>query len=222
LKAADPQVDTAAIVYPNLALEYAAADEYATTLIAGLDEAGRGAIAGPVVAAAVILPFTRLSLQEDLKGVNDSKQLSTRQRQALEPIVKACALTWGIGLATSEEIDRLGIIPANALAMTMALESLEPAPEFLLLDGRMRLPNLPLPQTSVIRGDALSLSIAAASILAKVARDRLMARFDEDYPAYGFGRHKGYCTRAHASTLESLGPCPIHRRSFAPLRPSLL
>jgi ribonuclease HII len=191
-------------------------------LIAGVDEAGRGAIAGPVVAAAVMLPLERSDLTTCLRGVNDSKQLTAEEREALFPIVVDQALAYGIGSAPAEEIDQLGIVPANALAMSRAIEQLLPAPQFLLIDGRMRLQNLALPQRSIIRGDSLSLSIAAASILAKVTRDRIMVGLGQLFPDYGFARHKGYCTPEHVAAVASFGPCAIHRQSFAPIRQPLL
>ncbi len=183
--------------------------------VAGVDEAGRGPWAGPVVAGAVILPVDP-GVARALAGVRDSKQLSPRQRERLFAVIQAAAVSWAAGVVPSEEIDRLGILPATRLAMRLAVNALGVAPQALLVDA-VRLPAIPLPQRSLIHGDALSLSIAAASIIAKVTRDRLMVELDAQYPGYGFARHKGYGTTLHALALNELGPCPIHRRSFAPV-----
>jgi ribonuclease HII len=207
---------------PTLDLERALQKESNLTLIAGVDEAGRGAIAGPVVAAAVILPLDRPKNLERMRDVDDSKQLSPKQRELLYDIVVANALAFGVASISASEIDEFGILPANALAMKAAISSLNPAPEYLLIDGLMKLKDLPIPQNSVIRGDCTSLSIAAASILAKVHRDRQMVDFDKAYPHYGFAQHKGYCTKGHVANLFKHGPCLIHRHSFAPLRPTLV
>jgi ribonuclease HII len=207
---------------PSLELERAIQEELGLTLIAGIDEAGRGAIAGPVVAAAVILPLNQPRIIEQLEEVNDSKQISPKRREVLFDLIMANALTYGVACSSASEIDECGILPANAMAMQAAVAKLAPAPEFLLLDGRMRLKNLTLPQKSIIRGDGLSLSIAAASILAKVSRDRHMVSLDGTYPKYEFARHKGYCTRAHVAALGAFGPCQIHRYSFAPIRQTLI
>ena len=207
---------------PTLELERALQKELNLTLIAGVDEAGRGAIAGPVVAAAVILPLDQPKKLERLRDVNDSKQLSPKQRELLFDIVMTNVLAIGVASISATEIDQFGILPANALAMKAAISALNPAPEYLLIDGLMKIKNLPIPQNSVVRGDCTSLSIAAASILAKVHRDRQMIAFDKTYPPYGFAQHKGYCTRGHVATLIKHGPCLIHRQSFAPLRPKLV
>lgn len=207
---------------PNLELERALQNELNLTLIAGVDEAGRGAIAGPVVAATVILPLDQPNKLKRLRDVNDSKQLSPKQRELLFDIIVTNALAYSVASISPAKIDEHGILPANALAMRAAISSLNPAPEYLLIDGRMRLKNLTIPQNSVIRGDCKSLSIAAASILAKVSRDRQMLGFDRTYPNYGFAQHKGYCTRGHVANLIEYGPCLIHRHSFAPLRPTLV
>jgi ribonuclease HII len=189
------------------------------TYVAGLDEAGRGAWAGPVSAGAVI--FTPSSdLIEQLPKVRDSKQMSAAERDFWAAAIKACALAWAVGFATHAEIDSRGIVPATRLAMARALENLQPAPEYLLIDA-LRLPAQPYPQTSLIKGDARALSIAAASVLAKTARDALMVELDQHYPAYGFARHKGYGTAQHWAALNELGPCPAHRFSFAPLKQKL-
>lgn len=207
---------------PDIRLEQAAQTTYGVALVAGLDEAGRGAIAGPVVAAAVILPLNRPEILAHLALVNDSKQLSPTKREALFSLIMDHADTAGIGSSSAAEIDQQGIVAANRQAMRRAIEQLDSAPHFLLLDGRVRLPAVNLPQQAIIRGDQLSLSIAAASILAKVSRDRAMIALDEQYPVYGFRFHKGYCTRAHEAALHLHGPCPIHRHTFAPIRRPLL
>ena len=181
--------------------------------IAGLDEVGRGPIAGPVVAGAVILPHP--PRRSWMRGIRDSKALTGPQREELAPIIEREALGAQVGTSTSEEIDRLGIVKATHRAMERALDSLTPAPQHLLLDA-FPLPTVPLPQTPIIKGDAHCLSIAAASIVAKVARDRMMDEADELYPGYGFSTNKGYATPDHLSAVEELGPCPIHRMTFSP------
>lgn len=208
---------------PDISLELAIRQETGARFIAGLDEAGRGALAGPVVAAAVILPLDAPNRLQKLQQVDDSKQLTPQQREALYYLIVAHALCWGVGSTPAPEIDRFGIIPANARAMESAIAQLNPRGDFLLIDGRMKLRNVPLPQQAVIRGDSLSLSIAAASIIAKVTRDRHMQALDAQFPEYGLGRHKGYCTRQHVSAIERHGPRPgLHRYSFAPIRTPLL
>lgn len=184
--------------------------------LAGLDEAGRGAWAGPVAAAAVILPAD-LRLPERLAGVRDSKQMTPRQRERWAVEIRSTAFCWGVGLAGHEEIDSLGVVAATRLAMQRALAQLALSAQHLLIDA-LRLPAVELPQSVLIKGDARSLSIAAASVLAKTARDALMQELDEQFPGYGFGRHKGYGTAAHRAALERQGPCPSHRLSFAPLK----
>ncbi len=191
--------------------------------VAGLDEAGRGAWAGPVVAGAVILPLIRPDLADALEGVRDSKLCTARQRDALYDLVRKVALHTGIGVATAEEIDEHGIVPATLLAMRRALASLDATPAALLIDGHyMVLKDLPIPQKAMYKGELKSLSIAAASILAKVTRDRVMIHLAEAYPQYGFARHKGYGTPQHLKALAEHGPCPIHRRSFNPIRRTLV
>lgn len=186
--------------------------------VAGLDEAGRGAWAGPVSAAAVILPLERDDLPLVLDGVRDSKLCTPRQREALVPAVLGVALAAAVGFATAREIEQIGIVPATYLAMRRALEALPVAPRALLIDGRyMRLKDVGLPQKSLSRGEQHSLSIAAASILAKVARDHWMVEADQAYPGYGFALHKGYGTRLHRRALAELGVCDLHRRTFAPV-----
>lgn len=206
----------------NLDFEKAVHRQTSLETIAGLDEAGRGSIAGPVVAAAVILPIMDRDRLARLEEVNDSKQLTARARERLFHIIVDTATAYGIGMCTAAQVDEMGIIPATKLAMITALSQLEPAAGYLLIDGRIRLKNIPLPQQAIIRGDSQSLSIAAASILAKVSRDRFMVDQERRYPGYGFARHKGYGTRAHMAVLEVAGPSPIHRRTFAPLRKTLL
>lgn len=207
---------------PSLEFENTASAEIGSQLIAGLDEAGRGAIAGPVVAASVILPLDQPWLTTRLGDVNDSKQISAMKRELLHDLIVEFALSYGVGSATPDEIDQFGIVGATILAMERAADLLKPQPAYLLIDGRIRLKKVPLPQRSIIRGDSHSLSIAAASILAKVTRDRMMLDQEDLYPDYGFGRHKGYCTAIHVEALSKHGPCPIHRRSFAPIRQTLI
>jgi len=184
-------------------------------LIAGIDEVGRGALAGPVVAAAVILPCGINTPWLD--QVRDSKLLSPAKRELLFHNIHQIAISIGISLAPSEIIDTQGIITATRLAMKLAIEQLSPPPESLLIDY-MRLPEVPLPQKGITNGDRLCFSIACASIIAKVARDRLMIELDRTYPGYGLAQHKGYGTEKHLSCLRQLGPCPIHRQSFKPVR----
>lgn len=185
-------------------------------LIAGLDEAGRGCLAGPVVAAAAILPLADDCLRL-FAGVRDSKQLSAAQRERLYAVVMEHAVGVGVGVVSVEWIDRYNILRATRMAMQQALAALPVRPTYLLLDA-LKLPAVRLPQLALIKGDARCLSIAAASIIAKVTRDRLMESLDERYPGYGFGQHKGYGTAAHLRALASLGPSPVHRRTFAPVR----
>jgi ribonuclease HII len=184
--------------------------------IAGIDEAGRGPLAGPVCAAAVILAPSP-SLPQALHGVRDSKQMLPAQRVSWAGIIMKSAAAYGIGFASPAEIDSLGILPATLLAVQRALAELTVQPQHLLLD-HLKLTEDSTPQTSITKGDARSLSIAAASVLAKTSRDALMCELDWSYPAYGFAQHKGYGTPAHLRALAQLGPCPIHRLSFAPLR----
>lgn len=190
--------------------------------IAGLDEAGRGALAGPVAAAAVILPLDNPDALAALSAVTDSKQLTPARREALYPLIIQHALAYGIGLEPAEVIDEIGIMAATKRAMATAVAQLQPPAQYLLIDGRIRLQTIPLPQKAIVRGDDLSLSIAAASILAKVTRDRLMAELDPFYPQYNFRQHKGYGTAQHLAALARFGPCPIHRHSFAPIRQPFL
>ncbi len=183
--------------------------------IAGVDEVGRGALAGPVVAAAVILPCHISAPWLNL--VKDSKQLSPSRRQLLFHHIHEIAVAIGIGMAPHEVIDAQGIIKATRLAMKLAIDQLSPPPQSLLIDY-MRLPEVSLPQKGIKNGDELCFSIACASIVAKVARDQLMIEMDRTYPGYGLARHKGYGTKEHLACLHRLGPSPIHRRSFQPVR----
>lgn len=177
-------------------------------LVAGLDEAGRGPLAGPVVAAAVVLP-TRVRLP----GVDDSKRLSAKQREESFSLLQKSASTIGIGIVEAEEIDQLNIHRASLKAMEKAVSALSCCPDFLLIDGLFTL-NLPLPQKAIVKGDQKCLSVAAASIVAKVTRDRIMMAYHREYPEYNFARHKGYGTREHLEAIEKYGRCPLHRRTF--------
>jgi len=183
--------------------------------IAGIDEVGRGALAGPVVAAAVILPCHIDAPW--LNQVKDSKQLSPARRQLLFHHIHEIAIAIGIGMAHHQVIDAQGLIKATRLAMKLAVDRLSPPPESLLIDY-MLLPEVPLPQKGITGGDKLCFSIACASIIAKVARDQLMVELDRNYPGYGLARHKGYATKEHLACLRRLGPSPIHRQSFKPVR----
>ncbi|HUY11114.1 MAG TPA: ribonuclease HII [Candidatus Dormibacteraeota bacterium] len=189
--------------------------EHGYYLIAGIDEAGRGPLAGPVVAACTILREALL-----LPGVDDSKRLSPARRAALVPQIHAAAAAWGIGLASAQEIDTLNIYRATQLAMRRALAAAELNPDFILTDA-MPLGGLPMPVEAIVRGDARCTAIAAASILAKEYRDELLVQFDAVEPKYGFRRHKGYPTAEHLAALRLHGPCSEHRRSFAPVARAL-
>ncbi len=184
-------------------------------LIAGIDEVGRGALAGPVVAAAVILPC-HIDVPW-LSQVRDSKQLSPARRALLFHHIHEIAVAIGIGTAPREVIDTHGIIKATRLAMKLAIDQLSPPPDYLLIDY-LSLPEVPLPQNGITSGDSLCFSIACASIIAKVARDQLMVELDRIYPGYKFAQHKGYGTKEHIACLGKLGPSPIHRQSFKPVR----
>ncbi len=183
--------------------------------VAGVDEAGRGPLAGPVVVAAVIL-----ASGNPINGLDDSKMLSERQREALYPLIKARAIAWSVVEIHSEEIDRINILQATLLGMKKAIGQLSPAPTLALVDGN-RAPDLSCEVRTIVQGDRLEPAISAASILAKVTRDRVMKEMHCRYPVYGFDRHKGYPTPEHLRRLEEHGPCAIHRRSFAPVRNAL-
>ena len=177
-------------------------------LVGGMDEAGRGPLAGPVVAAAVIL-----DPEQPVYGVNDSKKLSEKRRAVLKPLIEAQAISFGIGIVDEQTIDRINILEATKEAMQKAVAALDPEPELLLIDA-LTIPRIRIPQQGIIKGDAKSVSIAAASILAKETRDAIMRAYDEIYPQYGFAKHKGYGTKEHIEAIRTYGPCPIHRRSF--------
>lgn len=183
--------------------------------VAGLDEAGRGAWAGPVVAAAVILNLRRVRRLAKLP-IDDSKRLSPRQREYAFPIIQSACRAWSVAWADAAEIDAIGIVPATRLAMRRAIDGLSPAPDALIIDA-LRLPEVDLPQRAFSFADSISLSVAAASILAKVTRDRMMVELEAAHPGYGFDRHKGYGTQAHREALSLLGSCPIHRKTFKPI-----
>lgn len=196
---------------PDLSLETACRAR-GLRIIAGIDEAGRGPLAGPVAAAAVILPAAF-----SCKGLNDSKKLTAKVRERLfTEITENEEVRWGLAFAEPEEIDRINILRATHAAMARAVAALGRAVDFCLIDG-LPVRDFPHPHEGVVKGDGLSLSIAAASVIAKVARDRRMEEAAEEFPAYGFERHKGYGTKAHLEALRSHGPCRIHRRSFQPV-----
>jgi ribonuclease HII len=182
--------------------------------VAGLDEAGRGALAGPVAVGAIILPNDPARLARALAGVRDSKQMTPLERETLAPHIQEVARTWSVAFASAEEIDSLGIVRATRLAALRAVNGLTISPQYLLTDFRLELPQLEISQTSLVRGDSLCLSIAAASVLAKTARDQLMRELDSCYQGYGLGKHKGYGTQAHRLALKRLGISPIHRKTF--------
>lgn len=183
-----------------------------SVLVAGVDEVGRGPLAGPVVAAAVIL-----DPQHPIEGLADSKKLSERKREQLAELIKERALAWSLGRAEVEEIDRINILQATMLAMQRAVAGLDPRPQHALVDGN-RCPQLPCSCEYVIKGDSSVAAISAASILAKVSRDREMVELDKQFPGYNLSKHKGYPCKAHIEALERIGVSPIHRRSFGPVR----
>ena len=196
---------------PTLALETTLAQAVGGP-VCGVDEAGRGPWAGPVSAAAVILDPANIP-----GGIDDSKALTAARREALEIEIKTRAVAWGVGFASVEEIAELNILQATGLAMCRAIEALSVTPSAALVDGNYRF-KLPCEVNTAVGGDGLSLSIAAASILAKTARDRLMIELDSQFPGYGFASHKGYNAPIHQAALKTMGPCPAHRRSWAPIR----
>ena len=177
-------------------------------VICGVDEAGRGPLCGPVVAAACILPP-----DAEIPGLNDSKKLSEKKREQLFPLITEVAIAYGIGMASPEEIDQMNILNADMLAMRRAIEALGVSADIAIVDGNVAR-NLPIPAITVVKGDAKSLSVSAASILAKVTRDRLCAELDAKYPQYGIAKHKGYGTKAHMDALREHGPCEIYRTKF--------
>lgn len=182
------------------------------TAICGCDEAGAGPLAGPVYAAAVILPFG-----VDIPGLNDSKQLTERKRESLFPMIQQTALAWAIAEVSAEEIDATDILTARIKAMELAISRLSPKADFALIDGNRdhgKGAAITLAHQCIVKGDSLSASIAAASVLAKVSRDRVMVELDKQYPQYGFAKHKGYPTKAHREAIARYGPCPEHRRSY--------
>ncbi len=183
--------------------------------IAGIDEAGRGPIAGPVVSAAVILPPLF-----PVKDIDDSKKLSSKKRAYLFDKIYEHAVSVGIGIVDPPEILRMNILYASLLSMKISVQNLEPQPDFLLIDGIFQIP-YGLPQQAIPKGDSLSISIAAASIVAKVTRDRLMEKYHQEYPEFGFDRHKGYPTKEHKEAVRKFGCCPIHRKSFKGVRETL-
>jgi ribonuclease HII len=195
--------------------------EKGTTLIAGCDEAGRGPLAGPVFAAAVVFPQEWIAdqLPKPLRKINDSKQLDHEERETFfAELTSRPEVRYGIAQVDVGLIDQINILQASQRAMILALTQLNPAPQHVLVDG-LRVNSMPFAHTPIVSGDALSYSIAAASILAKVSRDRLMVQMDQQYPGYGFADHKGYATPEHYAAIKAKGACPIHRQSFAPFRP---
>ncbi len=186
-------------------------------LIGAIDEAGRGPLAGPVVAACIIFA-ANFKLSDELKKVKDSKKLLAKSREDLYDIIKARCLEVGIGSCDNKTIDKVNILQASFLAMKKAIGQLKRKPDYIILDGRFKIPNCSIPQTAIIRGDEIIFSIAAASIMAKVTRDSLMLAMHQQYPNYGFNLHKGYGTKLHLERLKQFGPCPIHRLTFKSVR----
>ena len=177
--------------------------------ICGIDEAGRGPLAGPVVIAAVIMPRNSM-----IEGVNDSKKVSEKKREKLYEEITSSSIAWAVGIIDQNEIDDINILNATKKGLTQALTELEQRPDIILVDALTKIDTLGIPYESIIKGDAKSYSIAAASIVAKVTRDRIMRQWDEIYPQYGFEKHKGYGTALHINAIKEYGPCPLHRRSF--------
>ncbi|HZM02818.1 MAG TPA: ribonuclease HII [Candidatus Saccharimonadales bacterium] len=204
----------------RLRFEFALVDQ-GVTRVAGVDEAGRGPLAGPVFAAAVVFPveWIRDGLPRSLKKVNDSKQLTPEMREILfADLTSRSEIQYAIASVEEQMIDQINILQASHRAMNLALAQLQPAPQHVLVDG-LRVKSMMHPHTAIVSGDALSYSIAAASILAKVSRDRLMIQMDQHYPGYGFASHKGYGTPEHVAAIRQRGPCALHRQSFSPFRP---
>ncbi len=196
--------------------------EKGINFLGGIDEAGRGPLAGPVVAACVVCrDGIKSEEDEDFKKINDSKKISAPQREKLYSVIMNNFVEVGVGICDHDTIDRINILQASFLAMKKAIGALKQKPDFIILDGGLIIPNLSLRQKAIVKGDSLSLSIAAASIIAKVTRDRIMTLAHEKYPEYGFAKHKGYGTKAHLASLKKYGPCEIHRKSFAPVRRAL-
>jgi ribonuclease HII len=187
--------------------------------VAGIDEVGRGPLAGPVVAAAIVLP-KRIKRSDWSEKVKDSKLLTASRREYLFEYIKESSISYGIGSINSQTIDLKGIAAATRLAMKQAVEQLSPPADYLLIDY-VKLPEVKLPQKGVVEGDSICFSIACASIIAKVTRDHMMVELDKEYPGYGLANHKGYGTKEHLECLQKLGPCPIHRRSFQPVQEAL-
>lgn len=179
------------------------------TKICGIDEAGRGPLAGPVVVAAVIMPQDSF-----IEGVNDSKKVSEKKREKLYEEITQNAIAWGIGIIDEKEIDNVNILNATKKGLTIALQQLTEKPDIILVDALTKIDTLGIPYQSIVKGDAKSYSIASASIIAKVTRDRIMRQWDEVYPQYGFGKHKGYGTKVHIEAIKNNGICPIHRKTF--------
>ena len=187
-------------------------------LIGGVDEAGRGPLAGPVVAACVVIgPDFRVD-DEELKLIADSKKLTAKRREQLFSVIKAKALAVEIGVVDNLAIDKINILQASFLAMRRAIRGVKVSPDYIILDGKFKIPKLDKPQTAIIKGDATVWTIAAASIIAKVSRDWMMSEIAKKYPDYEFERHKGYGTKLHFAKIKELGPCPIHRFSFSPIK----
>jgi ribonuclease HII len=187
-------------------------------LIGGVDEAGRGPLAGPVVAACVVIGPDFKIEPGDLELVADSKKLSAKKREIIFKAIREKVLAVEIGVVSHEDIDKINILQASFLAMRRAIKKLKIEPDYILLDGGFKIPKLTKPQTAIVKGDTKVWTIAAASIIAKVSRDWLMTEADKEYPEYLFAKHKGYGTKEHLAMLEKYGPCPIHRRSFAPIK----
>lgn len=186
--------------------------------VAGIDEAGRGPLAGPVVAAAIIFSKNKLLNKLLEIGIRDSKLLSPKKREYLYELILEKCHAWSIGVVSEETIDEINILEASLLAMRKAVEKLEIKPDFLLIDGNHTIENYPVSQIAIPRADQYVFSVSAASILAKVTRDKMLIDFDEEYPEYGFAQHKGYGTKFHMEMLSKIGPCKIHRRSFSPIK----
>ncbi len=187
-------------------------------LIGGVDEAGRGPLAGPVVAACVVIDANFKIDDEDLKLIADSKKLTAKKREHLFSVIKSKALAVEIGVVDNLAIDKINILQASFLAMRRAIRGVKVSPDYIILDGKFKIPKLDKPQTAIIKGDATVWTVAAASIIAKVSRDWMMSEIAKKYPAYEFDKHKGYGTKLHFAKIKELGPCPLHRFSFSPIK----